>query len=570
MQSFSKISKSLIMNRLILIILAFIITVLIFLLLFSSCTNSNRLPEESNYFQGFSASEMDSGTSSFNITQPDESSSLSVTSDISSSSSEPIQEPNAYTKMLSGDIYIDKNNSKTEDQTLRPFFDFWAEYFSEAQTEPQNIKLLGSIKYNEYNSYTLYYACYSCIVNSQENHVALVYACLRSDPNRYILVDARIIDSKVYSMYFEEINKLIFNHNTLKIYSDEDPIVPLQDGLEKIDLQNIIGEDKLIYSIVPIKDDIIAIFSSSADINDYIIRIDLFNITEKKLTGKSHILTQLKNKDIQKNSFNYYKQSDSVLYMFVEIFEKENEVAAYKIVFGDNGIINDTVNILNSDTRYDYYDKISRLRSESGRYEAYYKDSNLYILDTVTKSSSLIYKNNNAYGVFNFFDGDVVYYSTYKDEGTAGLGRYNVITKENVFIEDVNYSLLFAKDEYIYACDDVYTQNTLLRFKKDSFKADTPLKLEMKVISTSSNFSYFNYTKNRDCIAQIISQVVYSSIFLSSDKFEVILYDTDTFTQLKKFDLHYSLDYSWSTEFTDNYGIIYDIESALFYVYPLK
>lgn len=325
----------------------------------------------------------------------------------------------------------------------------------------------------------------------------------------------------------------------ISISEDEEPQIIMTKGITELNIASLIGDGRRIYYNIPFNNTTIIVVSGS---NGADFKLDFIDITKGTLSRKSHKLSKVdtSNFSIGGGDFSYIT-GDKNLNIIIGRKKSSvtNEYLCYKITFdSDSSIVDELYTTSESN--------ICSLRSDSGRYETFYKNKDLYIHNTITNIDTLVYDSKPDYdshdlpiSVYkgaqsNFFIGDVLYYTLIGWEYVAGIASYNPETAKTTLYKNSLFTISHT-DEYIYGQTTVYDNE----FYFGRFNINNPQKVEKLIEGDILYSTQIFSTLDGKYIAQISPNTILHNDIRFSDKDNTItIYDALTFTIVKTYNFN--------------------------------
>ncbi|HAN21292.1 MAG: hypothetical protein A2Y15_02200 [Clostridiales bacterium GWF2_36_10] len=503
-----KIIKSL-SKRYFLIISSLLLAICFFIIIivFDNKNDNTDLTETSDYFKTESTVFLIESSVSYTESQSEES----------------IVEEKTPTQMLvGGEVTTVFSRKANVGEIIYPLMDWFCKNkLTEYGTVDSMYYLMNERVYNYFNEFKLYSATFIVtFTNNKEKYVTILYGSLNKDEHKYILIDGQITISNYYSL--EDAWEKVQENVVFGKYADEYPIAVSTKGMNELDLGSLIGEGRIVYSNFPISETTVAIVSVLPDYFDpgtHIynwrptnLKIDFIDITSGKLIYDSHQLTDIRSKGyrIMGGLSGYFIDNNNILFgiLVSSPYNDNTYYAWYKLTIDSTGKINDTL-VINQDAG-----NYNSLKIESGQYETFYQNDDLFLHDNVSEIDILVYDafvftedenydfKDYHFASVAFFVGDELYFNVTAGGDFLGCASYNPKTNKTIDYFNKIYAQKYIYG-YIYGTtsnDDLYG-----RFRIDDMKNIDLLNLKDKTELPYSQFLYSSDEKYLIMITVIVT-----------------------------------------------------------------
>lgn len=564
-------------------LLSLFIVICITLSLFVSCneeeaTVSDKIETDNSIADATGQSSETESTESSTPPNSSETADLSeVSSDISDiDTSDPTIEKTPEEQLIAGEITHTFSNETDWDLRNRTLVNWYCGNLMKEYGTLANAYYICGKTYPFFTSFTLHQATYKVVFKNDgiftEKKIAILCGILPSDPQTYVLIDGHLSESSFYSL--EDVWGKVRGNAKIGPFTQEYPTAVYSDGLNEIKLASLIGAGRRIFCTIPIADNNIAmisgnpsnwnIYTNEYDTENLDLKVDFVDLSTGTLQRNGYSLI-----DFTKQGYSYTGMSSDYSFYnntikFVVSIKKENSddvyYAWYKITLNADGTVKDTLDI-NSTSSWDSNSTLYEyqpLYSESGRYQTFRKNRDLYLHDNETNSDILVFDckpdietettdiGEYVYARELCFVGETLYYNLTGYEWYIGSACYNPTIKQT--IEYNNGMFITAViDGFAYGSTSFFDDE--LYFGR--FSIENPEILEKLKNNNTPELSQIFISEDYKYIVKITSpSYVSGSLKVWDDTSTVTLYDIKTMSIVMTYTLH-----SATTQFQN--GTIY-------------
>jgi hypothetical protein len=475
------------------------------------------------------------------------------------------KEKKAAEKMSAGEV-MNITDAAEQDKISYPLAKWYVDNIMRSGSIVRDIKFTGFCELIYFESCKMYLANYSLEYSKETDNLSVLYGTIPEDKNKYILIDAFV--TKFYSLE-DRWNKIKSNAVFGKLLGDQ-PVF-LSSGVTTRDFKTLIADGTAIVLEFPTSDTTLGVVTKKG--NE--LYLDLIDIINWKSVSDRHTLTSVQGYTIY-SGYNFIVNGNKFLISIsANNTDRQRYVdILYEITVHSDGRIEDKATVVEDMTTYEtnLNSEYDNLRSESGRYQTFLKNSDLYLHDNKLNKDILVYDSKSHNDVeydheltkarAAFFIGDVLYYNINGYEWRVGYGVYNPETKENkVYDNEVRVEKHI--NGYIYC--NVSVPETDYAYYYARFKTDEPDNLIRITDNDAGNGDLvIHYTPDGKYLLK-----VYKNFHLSLKEYPYILtlYDSNTLKELKAYAIG-SADYIYDILFIGN-RILIPVQSYEAYVITL-